>query len=97
MVHDSFAYISQLSFAQLIGLAGFSAYLISFAMLQFKLIDGNGIAYLLMNLIAAGLVLFSLTESFNLASALIQVSWLVIGVCGLSLRLMQRKMRSASA
>lgn len=71
---------------QIIGLLGFLTYLGSFAALQAKILNGNGSIYALLNVIAASLVLLSLTEAFNLASALIQISWIAIGLAGLSWR-----------
>ena len=69
-----------LTLMQLIGVAGSMTYLVSFALLQFGSLDGNSRAYTLLNITAATLVLMSLTEAFNLASAVIQVSWIAIGV-----------------
>lgn len=71
---------------QMIGVAGFVVYLASFAALQAKFLDGNGSLYAILNVLAASLVLVSLMDAFNLASALIQVSWIAIGVSGLALR-----------
>lgn len=75
------------------GLVGFFLYLSSFAALQFKWLDGQGLTYSLMNIAAAALVLISLTNEFNLASALIQISWIVIGCAGLLLRIKTHKPR----
>lgn len=71
------------SLYQIIGLAGFLAYMAGFAGLQLGWLDGNGSTYVWTNIIGASLVLISLTHAFNLASALIQISWIVIGVAGL--------------
>ncbi|MEL6642215.1 MAG: hypothetical protein AAFP98_13060 [Pseudomonadota bacterium] len=71
------------------GLFGFAFYMASFAALQFKIIDGHGLTYSLLNVLAASLVLVSLTAEFNLASALIQVSWIIIGCAGVLLRVRQ--------
>ena len=71
---------------QAIGVLGFVAYMASFALLQARVIDGNGPAYCLLNVIAASLVLISLADAFNLASLLTQLSWIVIGLAGLASR-----------
>lgn len=71
------------------GVCGFLLYIGSFGALQLRLIDGNGVAYTLLNIAAAALVLISLIHDFNLASALIQISWVAIGGLGLALRLWQ--------
>lgn len=71
------------SMYQIIGIAGFLAYMTGFAGLQFGWLDGNGAAFVWSNIMGAVLVLISLTHAFNLASALTQVSWIVIGLAGL--------------
>ena len=72
---------------QALGVFGFLLYIGSFAALQLRMLDGNGMVYTMCNLAAASLVLISLIYDFNLASALIQVSWIGIGCVGLMLRL----------
>jgi len=66
------------------GLAGVLFYLGSYALLQLGLLRGNGYAYAILNLVAASLVLLSLTVAFNLSSALIQMSWVVISIFGIA-------------
>jgi hypothetical protein len=67
-----------------IGLAGVAFYITAYAALQGGLIRGNGYTYTCMNLIAAALVLVSLTNNFNLSSAIIQMTWIAISVFGLA-------------
>lgn len=74
----------------LLGLAGFTAYMASYVLLQFDRLDGNGIAYAAWNTAAAVLVLVGLVEEFNLASALIQIAWIGIGTAGVVVRLTRR-------
>ncbi|KNG92521.1 CBU_0592 family membrane protein [Pseudaestuariivita atlantica] len=69
------------------GVAGFLLYMASFAALQLELIEGQGLMYPLSNVLAASLVLVSLAAEWNLASAMIQVSWITIGTVGAVLRL----------
>lgn len=76
---------------QALGVCGFLLYIGTFAALQFRLIDGNGVSYTLLNIAAAALVLISLIHDFNLASALIQISWVAIGIIGLGLRFWARR------
>ncbi len=78
-----------------LGVAGFILYMASFAALQLEMIDGHGLIYPLSNVLAASLVLVSLTAEWNLASALIQVSWITIGTIGVAVRL--RRSRPARA
>ena len=67
----------------LIGIAGFIFYMLAYGLLQFGRISGQSYSYTLMNMAAASLVLISLTHQFNLASVLIQLSWIAISVVGL--------------
>jgi hypothetical protein len=68
---------------ELAGLAGFALYMGSYALLNAGLLDGRSYGYAAMNLAAAVCVLVSLTEAFNLASALIQAAWIAISLFGL--------------
>lgn len=79
---------------RMIGVVGFILYIGGFAALQLEILDGYGPAYSIVNILAATLVLVSLIGEFNLASAMIQVSWIIIGVTGLALRIWQRRRRS---
>ena len=66
-----------------VGLIGTFIYLISYFLLVKGRIDGNGFRYILMNGLAASLVLFSLIKEWNLPSFVIQLCWLLISVSGL--------------
>lgn len=66
------------------GLLGVAFYLGSYALLQFGLLRGQSYIYAGMNLLAAVCVLLSLTEAWNLSSALIQTSWIVVSVVGMT-------------
>ncbi len=68
---------------QLIGLLGFLVYMLAFSWVQIGWMDGNGAKYSLCNVLAASLVAVSLIAEFNLSSALIQGSWILIGLVGL--------------
>lgn len=65
------------------GLLGVAIYLVAYGALQFGLIRGRSVTYTALNLAAACAVLVSLTEAFNLSSALIQVSWILLSLVGL--------------
>ncbi len=67
----------------LIGVVGFVLYMLAYGLLQIGRISGQSYSYTLMNMVAATLVLISLVNQFNLASLLIQVSWIAISVVGL--------------
>ena len=75
-----------------IGHLGVVFYVGSYAALQSGLIRGASYSYAFLNLIAASLVLISLTNAFNAASALIQVFWIAISLIGITrLFLVQRR------
>lgn len=79
---------------QTAGLIGVAVYLGSFAALQVGLLGGNSNGYTIANLVAASLVLTSLFAEFNMASALIQISWIIISLTGLTRRwLGKRRLR----
>lgn len=69
-----------------VGVVGFLMYLIPYGMLQMGRLDGNGVFYCASNVFAATLVLISLVDQFNLASALTQTTWIMFGVVGMALR-----------
>ncbi|WP_422825826.1 CBU_0592 family membrane protein [Thalassococcus sp. BH17M4-6] len=68
------------------GLLGFCTYVINYCCLSFRLMSSESARYFAINIVAASLVLFSLMTDFNLASALIQTFWILIGVCAIVLR-----------
>ena len=77
-----------------IGLLGAFLYLASYFLLQAGYIGGNSKAYTFLNLAAASLVLVSLTTAFNAASVVIQVSWILISIFGMSrMYLLYRRIR----
>jgi hypothetical protein len=76
-------FIAGLTVFDAFGLLGFAVYLSAFGALQFEWLDGNGRTYAWANIFAASFVLVSLVEAFNLASALIQISWIIVGYVGI--------------
>jgi hypothetical protein len=74
---------------QAVGVAGFFVYIAAFASVQFGWLDGNSASYAAGNVLAAVLVAISLFAEFNLSSALIQASWIVIGLVGLARHVMR--------
>lgn len=73
-----------MSLASAAGLLGVAFYLGSYALLQFGFLRGQSYVYAGLNLIAAACVLVSLSEAWNLSSALIQISWITISVIGMT-------------
>ncbi len=76
-------YLSAIGLLQMIGLLGFLVYMLAFGWVQLGWMDGNSAKYSLCNVLAASLVAVSLFAEFNLSSALIQGSWILIGLFGL--------------
>ena len=66
-----------------VGYLGVAFYLGAYALLQTGVIRGNGYPYAILNLLAASFVLVGLMVAFNLSSAIIQVSWILISIVGL--------------
>lgn len=65
------------------GLSGVAFYLLSYGLLQTGVIGGNSYTYAIMNAVAATLVLISLMLHFNLASMLIQFSFIGLSLFGI--------------
>jgi hypothetical protein len=67
-----------------VGMLGLALYLGSYAALQTGFLRGQGYLYPAINMAAAACVLISLANNFNLSSAIIQISWIVISVIGIA-------------
>lgn len=70
-----------------IGVMGFALYVLNYGLLTFQRTTSQSQTYFVLNLFAASMVLIGLTYSFNLASALIQMFWIVISIVAIALRL----------
>lgn len=70
-----------------IGFLGFFLYIANYSLVTFHIIDSREITFFCANIVAASCVLISLTQNFNLASALIQVCWICLGLVAIALRL----------
>jgi hypothetical protein len=67
----------------------------NYCLLTFHRLTSHSKLYFMINLMAASMVLIGLTHSFNLASALIQLFWIVISTTAIVLRLRQSKRADA--
>lgn len=92
---ESVDYLQSLETLQITGVLGFITYLLAFGAVQCGWMDGNGLGYTLGNMLAAALVGVSLLAEFNLSSALIQSSYLIIGLVGI-MRWSAIRMRATS-
>lgn len=75
-------YLQDIGPLQVIGMMGFLVYIFAFGCVQLGCLDGNSLRYSLYNVLAASLVAISLFAEFNLSSAFIQGSWILIGLAG---------------
>lgn len=76
------------------GMCGVAVYVVAYGLLQGGVISGASYIYASLNILAASLVLLSLTTDFNLASALIQITFIAISVGGIiRLRMIHRPAR----
>ncbi|MBV2358519.1 hypothetical protein KUH32_01915 [Thalassococcus sp. CAU 1522] len=73
-----------------LGILGFMAYVANYLMLSFRVLSSESVLYFVINTSAATLVLISLTQEFNMASALIQGFWITIGICAIAIRVRLR-------
>lgn len=85
-----FGNLIEMSLFQITGLIGVAFYLGSYAALQFEILISSGVAYSVCNFLASSCVLISLFESFNLSSAIIQISWIAISIFGI-MRLLSKQ------
>lgn len=70
-------------FANIIGMLGTTAVVSAYFLLQIDKIDAKGLAFNLVNLIGAILLLISLLVHFNLASFVIELFWIIASLVGL--------------
>ena len=72
--------------SQAIGVFGFLIYISTFFSVQTGFLCGNGVCFPILQVIAASCVLISLSSAYNLASFMIQTSYITIGLFGIILR-----------
>lgn len=80
-----------------IGVAGFALYVLNYSLLTLHRLTSHSTTYFAINMVAAACVLIGLTQSFNLASALIQGFWIVISITAIILRLRKGSARPLRA
>lgn len=86
--------LMSMSWFDIAGFAGVGLYVGSYAALQTGFLRGDSYAYALVNGVAAACVLISLAEAFNLSSAIIQATWIVISLFGIiRLYIINRRLR----
>ena len=65
------------------GLIGVAMILAGYAAATFGRLHPKGAPSLLINFVGAGLILVSLTQSFNLSAAIVEAAWALIALAGL--------------
>lgn len=68
----------------IIGLSGVILILSAYCLLQMNKINQKGITYSFLNFIGSGFILISLYFSWNLASGIIEIAWILISLFGLT-------------
>lgn len=90
--------IGEARLPDIIGFIGVWLYLIAYAALQLGIFRGPSYTYTLLNLAAASAILISLSSTFNLSAAMVQISWILISLVGLiRLYLINRPKRLSEA
>lgn len=72
-----------------LGVLGFCTYVGLYTCLSLQILHSGNCLYFIGNICAASLVLLSLSQDFNLAAALIQGFWILMGVPAIALRLLR--------
>lgn len=72
-----------------IGVFGFMVYVLTYALISWRIIDGDSLVFFGGNTVAAVLVLTSNFGEFNLASVLTQIFFIAIGLSAMILRFLE--------
>ena len=79
----SFMHLADITVLECIGLAGAALYSLGYFLAAYDRLPSQSPLYYLCKMLAAVLVMISLTESFNLASAVIQAFFIFVSVIGI--------------
>ena len=90
---NSIITVSHPIYFEMVGVFGFGIYVMNYTLLTFRKLDSADAAYFVLNLAAASCVLVGLLVSFNMASAMIQLFWVVISTSAIVLRLRRKRQR----
>lgn len=74
--------INIITISDIIGILGVILVLISYLLLQVDRMSSADLSYSVINLIGSVMIIVSLMESWNLASVIIEVAWLLISCYG---------------
>ncbi|MEZ5424695.1 MAG: hypothetical protein R2747_00395 [Pyrinomonadaceae bacterium] len=78
------------TFYDLIGSIGVAAIILAYALLQTERIRSESLIYSALNGLGAGLIVFSLLYSFNLAAFIVESLWVLISLYGIGKNLSRR-------
>jgi len=70
-------------FADIIGISGAIIILVAYFFLQSNKISSEDFIYSFANLIGSSMILISLFYQWNLASAVIEIAWIIISLIGI--------------
>jgi len=73
-------FLSKIS--DIVGISGVILVLVAYFLLTTNRISSQSLCYQLYNFLGASLVLFSLMFNFNLASVIVEISWVIISLVG---------------
>ncbi|MDE2997017.1 MAG: hypothetical protein OXT73_09835 [Bacteroidota bacterium] len=74
----------------IIGTIGVGLIILAYAAVQSRRMRSEQLSYSILNLVGAAMILVSLRYNFNLASAIIEVFWILISLWGIVLWLRNR-------
>lgn len=77
--------------ADFIGIIGVVLVLVTYFLLSTNRMHPHSLSYPLLNFIGSCLILFSLAYSWNLASVLIEIAWILISALGVIRSLIHKK------
>jgi hypothetical protein len=92
-----FALVSSMNYGILdfIGNIGVAVLVVTYLLLQLDQLKGNGLAYSLLNMIGATLILISLFVKFNLSAFVIEAFWVLISIVGIVKHLTVRSVQTS--
>lgn len=67
----------------IIGIVGVSIIVVTYLFLQLQKISSQTLTYSVLNIVGSAMILYSLIDSWNLASFVIQVFWIIISLFGI--------------
>jgi multidrug transporter EmrE-like cation transporter len=72
-----------LQWPTVVGLLGMLVTLLAYFLLQARRLNGNGLAYQLMNAVGSAAIIVSLVYAFNLPAMILEIAWLAISIYGI--------------